>query len=69
MPAKYVQYWGVNPEPWGRIMQNFSLNLIDDLNFIDEFPLVTESLQLHNVNTIPTDNLLNRFDDIFGPKT
>ncbi|MDO6435700.1 hypothetical protein Q4E93_34115 [Flavitalea sp. BT771] len=69
MPAKYIQYWGVNPEPFGRIMQDFSLNQIDDLNFIDEFPLVTESLQLHNVNTIPTDDLLNRFDDIFRPKT
>lgn len=69
MPAKYVQYWGVNPEPFGRIMQDFSLNLTDDLNFIDEFPLVTESLRLHNPDTTPTDELLKHFDSIFRPET
>jgi hypothetical protein len=35
-PAKYVQCWGVNPEPFTKIMQDFSLTQIDDLNFIDK---------------------------------
>jgi hypothetical protein len=65
MPAKYVQYWGVTLEPFQKIMESFSLTQIDDLNFIDEFPLVTESLQLHNENTTPTDDLLNYLDSIF----
>lgn len=69
MPAKYVQYWGTHPEPFEKIMQSFSLTLVDGLNFIDEFPLVTESLQLHNVDTTMTDDLLDYFESIFRPKT
>jgi len=64
-PAKYVQYWGVNPEPFTKIMQAFSLAQIDDLNFIDEYPLATEALRLHNPTTVETDNLLSHFDSIF----
>lgn len=69
VPAKYVQYWGVNPESFKKIMQAFSLDQIDDLNFIDEYPLVTEPLQRHNANTTPTDNLLKYFDNTFCSKT
>jgi len=68
MPAKYIQYWGVNPGPFLKLMQKFSLNRIDDLNFIDEFPLVTESLRIHNTNTSATDDLISYFNTIFHPK-
>jgi len=69
MPAKYLQYWGANTEPFAKIMRTFALNQIDDLNFIDEYPLVTESLRLHNNTTVETDDLLNHFDSIFRPQT
>ena len=67
-PAKYIQYWGVNPEPFAKIMRAFSLTQIDELNFIDEYPLLTESLRIHNDKIVETDDLLNYFDSIFCPK-
>jgi hypothetical protein len=69
MPAKYMQYWGVKLEPFLKIMESFSLNLIQHLNFIDEFPLVTESLQIHDADSVPTDDLLDYFDGVFRPTT
>jgi len=65
MPAKYVQYWGVNEQKFNRLMEDFRLQMIPDLNFIDEFPLVTESLQMHNVGVTRTEDLLGHFDSIF----
>lgn len=68
-PAKYMQYWGANPEPFKTIMKTFSLTQIDDLNFIDQYLLVTEALRLHSSNIVETDDLLNHFDGIFRPQT
>jgi hypothetical protein len=44
MPAKYLQYWGANTDSFAKIMRTFALNQIDDLNFIDEYPWVTEGV-------------------------
>jgi hypothetical protein len=61
--AKYIQYWGVHLDKFNEIMNSFSIIQIDDLNFIDEFPLATESLQIHNADTISTDNLLRHLNE------
>jgi hypothetical protein len=69
MPAKYIQYWGVNREQFLKLMQIFSLERIDGLNFIDEFPLVTEPLQMHNADTTPTNDLINYFEIVFNQRS
>jgi hypothetical protein len=65
MPAKYLQYWGTNEQRFNRIMEDYSLSLIQDLNFIDEFPLATEPLRMHKADVTDTEQLLNHFDSIF----
>jgi len=60
--AKYLQYWGVHFQRFEEIMKTFSLKRIDDLNFIDEFPVVTESLQSHNAAAISTSDLIGILD-------
>jgi hypothetical protein len=39
--SKYIQYWGSDYQSFLSIMSEFKLSQIDNLNFIDEFPLVT----------------------------
>ncbi|SOD14695.1 hypothetical protein [Pedobacter xixiisoli] len=63
--AKYIQFWGNDKDEFLEIMHQFSLYQIDDLKFIDDFPLVTESLYSSNPNTIRTEKLLETFRNIF----
>ncbi|GAB3799336.1 hypothetical protein GCM10028819_22440 [Spirosoma humi] len=60
--AKYVQFWGVDKEVFLNIMQGYSLLEINNLNFIDEYPMVIEPLRLHNPNTKDTADLLHYFE-------
>lgn len=46
-------------------MEDFTLQMIPDLNFNDEFPLVTESLEMHKVGVTRTEDLLGHFGGIF----
>lgn len=61
--AKYVQYWGTHLGKFKEIMDCFSLIQIDDLNFIDEYPLVTQPLQMLNADALSTDDLLRYFNE------
>ncbi len=62
---KYIQFWGVDKVEFQKIMKKHSIEEINDLKFIDEYPLVTESLSLHNSKTIETSELINHFENIF----
>ena len=62
---KYVQFWGIDKNEFLKIMDEYSIVKIDDLKFIDEFPLVTESLRLHNPEVMETMELINYFESIF----
>jgi hypothetical protein len=62
---KYIQFWGVDKVEFLKIMKKHSIEEINDLKFIDEYPLVTESLNLHNSKTIETSELINHFENIF----
>jgi len=58
--TKYIKYWGADQKTFQNIMVEFNLNQIDDLNFIDEFPLATEALNSFNSNVIPTFELIEK---------
>lgn len=45
-PAKYIKYWGTDEEQFRETMHAFSIYEVADLEFIDEFPLVTEAVRL-----------------------
>jgi hypothetical protein len=42
--AKYIQYWGTDRDLFSQIMMKYNLDEVKDLNFVDEYPMVTESL-------------------------
>jgi hypothetical protein len=62
---KYVQFWGVDKDEFLKIMEQNSINEIEEIKFIDEYPLVTEALRLHNSETTETSELINHFKNIF----
>jgi len=56
--SKFLQYWGVNEEKFREIMENFGLNEIENLEFIDEYPKVRENINLHFNNVLDTSELI-----------
>lgn len=63
---KYVQFWGVDKDEFLKIMEKNSITEIEEMKFIDEYPLVTEALRLHNSETMETFELINHFENIFA---
>ena len=60
--TKYIKYWGTDYETFKNIMLELNLNQIDDLKFIDEYPLTTEVLTLFVPNAISTSALIEHFN-------
>lgn len=56
--TKYIKYWGMHELEFRKVMNEFKILEIPDLNFIDEFPKVREALRLHADNVIETDELI-----------
>lgn len=63
--AKYMQFWGIDKDEFLHIMKKNSIDEIEGLKFIDEYPLVTEALRLHNSETIETSELINHLEKVF----
>lgn len=57
---KYLQYWGVEEKRFRETMAAFELYEVHGLNFIDQYPLVTEALRLHYSNVAETGDVLER---------
>jgi hypothetical protein len=66
--AKYIQYWGMDKECFRKTMNDYGIYEIQDLNFIDEYPLMTESLRLYKSDILETNALLDHFDTLFNNK-
>ena len=64
--AKYVQYWFWEDQPFRALMDRFGISETADLNFIDEFPMTTEALFLHDPDAMETEDLLASLKMIFG---
>lgn len=56
--SKFIQYWGSDHQSFLDIMIDFELTQIHGLNFIDEFPLVTIPLNIHDPSVLETQILL-----------
>ncbi len=61
--AKYLQFWGSDMDAFLDVMNEFGLHHIADLNFMDEYPMVTEVLRLHHTGITETMDLINYFKD------
>lgn len=58
--CKYIQYWGMNQQQFRNTMNEFGIYEIPGISFIDEFPLVRESLQEFLPDAVETSDLLDK---------
>jgi hypothetical protein len=63
--VKYIQYWGMDQIRFENTMHEFELYQLDNINFMDEYPLTTESLKTYNPAVNDTEELLEEFDKLF----
>jgi hypothetical protein len=56
--AKYIKFWGSDRKYFENVMQNFGINNIENLEFIDAFPKVRFPLITLDKTAINTDILL-----------
>lgn len=56
--TKYIQFWGMDVVAFRAAMKEFNLTEVPSINFIDEYPLVTEALRLHRPDLIETAEML-----------
>lgn len=57
--CKYIQYWGMDEAAFRNTMHEFGIYEVPGISFIDEFPLVRETLQGHYPDAIETTALLD----------
>ena len=61
---KYIQYWGMDESRFKKTMAEYEILEVPELNFIDEYPLVTEALRLHNPKAKETEDVLRQLQAI-----
>lgn len=59
--SKYLKYWGVNEACFRRIMNDFNLKEIENLEFIDEYPKVREILTRFEKDAVDSKTLIEIF--------
>ena len=57
--SKYIKYWGTDELAFRANLSKFYLNEIDNLNFVDEYPKVRESLNYLDEEAISSNDLIN----------
>ncbi|MFV0179314.1 hypothetical protein OBK28_07010 [Empedobacter falsenii] len=63
--SKFLKYWGNDEKQFRKIMNDFDLNEIQNLEFIDEYPKVRENINLHFENISETGELIQTFKSKF----
>ena len=61
---KYLRVWGVDENRFRQTMLDFELFETPNLNFIDQYPMVTEALHLHYSEVIETHKVLEHIGAI-----
>jgi len=62
--AKYLQYWGMDETRFRQLLNDAGIYEVANLNFIDEYPLVTEPLDMHYPEVRSTEDVLIQLQDI-----
>lgn len=63
--SKFIQYWGMNEARFRDTMSSYTIHEVEGLNFIDEYPLATEALRLHDPEAIETMDVLKQLGKSF----
>jgi len=61
---KYLQYWGVDEKRFKETMTEFELYEVPELNFIDQYPLVTVALRRYYPDVYETAEVLEQLGAI-----
>jgi hypothetical protein len=61
--SKFLKVWGNNEIAFRELMNDYNLNEISDLNFIDEFPKVVEPLIMFNKKAKETAIIIDELND------
>lgn len=61
--SKYIKYWGTNEQEFRDILEECAIYQTDDLEFVDEYPKVRESLKMLDKNVVETDKLIEVFKE------
>ncbi len=64
--SKYLKVWGNNEKEFRKLMNDFGLNEITDLNFFDEFPKVIEPLTMFNKTAKGTETVIEELNSLFN---
>lgn len=57
--SKYIRFWGGDIDGFKEIMTKFSLKQVNDIEFIDEYPKVRESLSSFENSITDTNELID----------
>jgi len=60
---KYVKFWGIDVAGFKAILTKYDLKQIDDLEFIDEYPMVREPLSLFDNTIMDTNELIDELKE------
>ncbi|MBK5722250.1 hypothetical protein JGH11_15345 [Dysgonomonas sp. Marseille-P4677] len=63
--SKYIQYWGRDISYFRGLMDSYSLYEIPHLEFIDNYPMITTSLDLYEPDVLTTADLIKQLRIIF----
>jgi len=63
--GKFIQHWGVDTALFESVMREFSLEHIPDLNYVDQYPLMTESLKQHHPDVLDTSEVIEYLKSSF----
>lgn len=63
--GKFIQHWGVDTALFENVMREFSLEHIPDLNYVDQYPLITESLRQYNPDVLDTSEVIEYIKSSF----
>ena len=61
--SKFIQYWGMDEVRFRSTMTQHDIYEVEELNFIDEYPLVTEALRLHYPEAVETGEILKQLEE------
>jgi hypothetical protein len=59
--SKYIKFWGVDQKSFLKIMDDFKLEEVDGIEFVDEYPKVREPLRLFDNKATDTNELIEIF--------
>lgn len=63
--TKYIKFWGINENSFIQIMNDYNLQQIDNIAFVDEYPNIREALSLFDETAIKTSDLIKIFETEF----